>query len=86
MGSTAAFWSAFVLLVFLRALSRWPLMVASERGGCLRNVLTDKPGNGGRNPCCNALSKVELAGDQRLRWANATRSSGFAFMLMALLA
>ena len=48
-------------------------------------ISTVNPGNGGRNPLDNALSIVELAGENNVAWANSTKFSGLV-LRTALLA
>ena len=74
---------ALVDLIFCRTLSRFPFIVALERGGYFCNALAVRPGKGGRYPFWSALSNVELVGDHSAPCAKATRSSGFAEALTA---
>ena len=60
-------------------------MVAADLGGHFQNVSTVNPGNGGRNPFDNALSMVELAGENNVACANSTKFSGLAVLRTALL-
>ena len=63
---TMSLMGCFVDFWFFLAASKCPLTVAADRGGYLRNVSTVSPGNGGRNPLVNALSMVELAGENNV--------------------
>jgi hypothetical protein len=47
--------SFFVLLMFLRLLSKWPIAVASKLGGYFLRDFLERPGIGGRNPLAMAL-------------------------------
>ena len=71
----SALWN-LVLRVFLRWASRCPMAVASKEGAYLCKVALVRPVNGGKNPLCNALVSVDMAGENSAAWANATRSAG----------
>ena len=70
-----------VVLYFCRALSRWPFIVAIKLGGYFLSDLLDNPGMGGMKPLVRALFSVDIDGEKREAWANATRSLGFALGL-----
>ena len=73
-----------VLFIFLRALSRCPLMVASDFGGYFRSVSLVRPGIGGRYPLSRAVCKVDIAGENSAACAKETRSSGLVLALTAV--
>ena len=62
--------------VFLLCASRCPMAVASNDGGYLLMVASDRPRNGGRNPLRSAVLRVDRAGEKSAAWAIATRSAG----------
>ena len=67
------FW---VVRVFFLCASRCPMAVASNAGGYLFMVASERPGNGGRNPLQSAVLRVDIAGEKSAAWANATKSAG----------
>ena len=66
----------FVLRVFFRWASRWPIAVVSMDGAYFCRVVSVRPVNGGRNPLCKAVWSVVSAGENSAAWANATKSAG----------
>jgi hypothetical protein len=56
----------------------WPLIIATDDGGCLRNIWSERPGKLGRKPFCKACSKVDRAGENNAACAKATNSAGVA--------
>ena len=66
----------FMLRVFLCCASRWPMAVASRDGAYFRKVVSVRPVNGGRNPLCNAVWRVVIAGENSTVCANATKLLG----------
>ena len=69
--SVSAVWGSgvdccLVLCVFLCCASRWPITVAPKEGGHLFNVTINSPTNGGRNPLCRAVWRVEIDGEKSL--------------------
>ena len=68
--------SFLVLLVLRHCASICPMAMASNDGGNLVSVASLSPENGGRKPLRNAVRSVEMAGENRAAWANATRSAG----------
>ena len=72
-----------MLCMFLRRVSRCPIVVASEYGGCFLSVSVVSPGNGGRKPWVSALVSVEMAGEKRVACVKSTRSAGVDLLLMA---
>ena len=75
-----------MLPVLIRVVSRCPLIVATDFGGYFANVLRLSLGIGGRYPFRKAVSSVEIAGENREAWANATRLLGLELALTAALA
>jgi hypothetical protein len=57
-----------VLLVFFLVLSKWPIVVASELGGCFLRDLSVSPGKGGRKVFSKAVSMVEVVGEKSAAW------------------
>jgi hypothetical protein len=55
--------SEFVGCTFWRAWSRWPLMVATEDGGCCSSEMEDRPGNSGMKLRATAARSVVRAGE-----------------------
>ena len=53
-------------------LSKWPFTVASDVGGCFRNVWAVSPGKGGRKFLSSARWSVDRASKNSAAWANAT--------------
>ena len=58
---------------FIRVWSKWPLIVASDSGGCFCREARVNPANSGRWPRQRASSRVDRAGLKRAAWAKATR-------------
>jgi hypothetical protein len=54
----------------------WPIVVASAGGGYFARLAAVNPGKGGRNPFASACRTVDIAGENRAAWKNATRSAG----------
>ena len=52
------------------------MAVVSNDGGNWDSVASDSPGNGGRNPLCSAMWRVEIVRGNKAAWANATKSAG----------
>ena len=67
---------SFVLCVFFLWASMCPMAVASSEGGNLVKLVSFSPVNGGRKPFCNAIRRVDMAGENSAAWANVTRSAG----------
>jgi hypothetical protein len=63
---------------FWRVWSRWPLIIALDRGGCLRRSVGVMPGKLVMKPLRRARCKVDKAGENKAAWAKATRSAGVA--------
>ena len=77
-GTTGALDAGLVERWFLRALSRWLLIKATEVGGYLVKVLDGRPRKLGEYPHSNAHLSVDRAGEKRAAWAKATNSAGVA--------
>jgi hypothetical protein len=71
---------------FFRAWSRCPLIIGTDTGGYVDNVLVVRPGNSGKYPRSSAvLSVVDNTGKKRVACANATRSAGEVDVMAAKL-
>ena len=82
LGSEVVLCVGLVDLVFFLCASRCPITVASNDGGYLSRVASDRPGNGGRNPLGSAVLRVRRAGEKSAASANATRSAGVSECLL----
>jgi hypothetical protein len=70
--------------VFLRSWSRWPLIIAEDRGGYLRKLADVNPGRLKRKFLSIALARVDNAGENIAACAKATSSAGVAEPMAAL--
>ncbi len=78
MGCKVSLGGGLVERWFFRVWSRWPLMVETERGGCLRTRADVRPGKPVMRFWSRAVQRVERTGEKRAAWANATSSAGVA--------
>jgi len=69
---------------FIRVWSKWPLIVASDSGGCFCREARVNPANSGRWPRQRASSRVDRVRLKRAAWANATRLAAEAVPRVAL--
>ena len=58
-------------------------MVASRSGVYLRSSVTVSPGSGGMYPLRSAVVSVDMDGEKRAAWWNATMSAGVLELPMA---
>ena len=78
--------AAVVTLVdrgFFLVWSRYPLIVATDCGGCSRCNLAIRSRQLGRYPRSSAVVRVDKAGEKRAAWAKATNSAGVAELVVA---
>ena len=69
---------------FIWVWSKWPLIVASDSGGCFCREARVNPANSGRWPRQRASSRVDRARLKRATWAKAMRLAAEAVPRAAL--